>query len=111
MKTAWCRPWLESERGWGTRPDGYTIHKTLEDVTKFVDAYVKAHHQDGVPDVYNRPDDGAPYIIQITDEQNGFLNRVPSETDLKTNPELAYGTWGKFSGSPPPPYVPDLKGE
>ena len=47
--------WIESERGWGIRPDGYTLHLTLLDRKQFVAAYW-ARMPDEVPDEYSRPD-------------------------------------------------------
>jgi hypothetical protein len=29
--------WLESERGWGVRPDGYSLHLSLGDRKRFID--------------------------------------------------------------------------
>ena len=31
--------WEESERGWGTRPDGCSLHISEEDYHKFIRAY------------------------------------------------------------------------
>jgi hypothetical protein len=36
--TVFAQDWDESERGWGVRPDGFTLHLTREDL----DEYVKA---------------------------------------------------------------------
>lgn len=62
-KTLWRQNWLESERGWGIRPDGYSLHTTRGDV----DAYI-AQYWDGmpdtVPDEYSRPD-GEPYQVEV----------------------------------------------
>ena len=55
--------WLESERGWGQRPDGYTLHLTTSDR----DAYVRAYWDrmpDEVPDEYSRPD-GQPILVDV----------------------------------------------
>lgn len=54
-----CQKWEESEAGWGTRPDGYSLHRSEEDRKRFVKA-----HWDGMPATppseYSRPD-GTPY--------------------------------------------------
>lgn len=55
--------WLESERGWGIRPDGYSLHRTKADL----DAFVRAYWQDmpdEVPDEYSRPC-GEPYLVDV----------------------------------------------
>ena len=28
-------PWTETEEGWGTRPDGYSLHRTMEEMKDF----------------------------------------------------------------------------
>ncbi len=58
--------WEESERGWGTRPDGYTLHCTMDDLKAFIDAYW-ARMPDRVPSVYSRPD-GTPYTAWVDEE-------------------------------------------
>lgn len=58
--------WEESERGWGTRPNGCSLHLTEDDRNKFVGEYW-AKQPDGVPDEYSRPD-GSPYKVQVEKE-------------------------------------------
>ncbi len=56
--------WEETERGWGQRPDGYSIHLSQDDL----DAYVKAYwatQPDAVPDEYERPC-GTPYWAEVS---------------------------------------------
>ncbi len=55
--------WLESERGWGARPDGYSLHLTMEDRKQFVKDYW-ARMPDTVPDEYSRPC-GNPQHIDV----------------------------------------------
>lgn len=57
--------WVESERGWGTRPDGETLHLTREDR----DAYVKGYYavwnnEDSAPDCYTRAE-GEPRVVDV----------------------------------------------
>ncbi|MDB4330110.1 hypothetical protein N9948_00015 [bacterium] len=47
--------WTESERGWGCRPDGHTLHLTKEDRDKFVKSF-NAKLPAEVPYEYSRPD-------------------------------------------------------
>ena len=64
--------WEESERGWGVRPDGYTLHLTLEDHA----AYVKKFYtgRDGpVPDEYTRVS-GDPRTVMIGTKKFAELN-------------------------------------
>ena len=59
--------WEESERGWGTRPDGYSLHLTEEDRKKYIEEYTKGRDPHDVPDEYDRPD-GTPYIAEVDAE-------------------------------------------
>ncbi|MBP9757487.1 MAG: hypothetical protein KBD06_02715 [Candidatus Pacebacteria bacterium] len=58
--------WLESERGWGCRPDGYSLHRTSGDVQEFVRDYW-ARMPDAIPDEYSRPE-GSPRIVTVDKE-------------------------------------------
>ena len=51
--------WEESERGWGSRPDGYSLHLTDADRRAYITEYWDGM-PDEVPDEYSRPD-GTPY--------------------------------------------------
>lgn len=66
--------WEESERSWGTRPDGWSLHLTRN----HRDAYVKKHNEDqhkffvsqgmsndAVPDEYTRVC-GEPVLVNVT---------------------------------------------
>ena len=55
--------WEESERGWGIRPDGYSLHLKLEDVKKYIDGYW-SKMPDEVPDEYSRPA-GQPRVVDV----------------------------------------------
>jgi hypothetical protein len=69
-----CQKWVESERGWGTRPDGYSLHVTDEDRRSFVKEYWK-EMPDVVPDEYSRPD-GTPYLIEVNEETYKLVKRT-----------------------------------
>lgn len=66
--TVICQAWLESERGWGQRPDGFTLHLTLDDCQNFITDFnerEKERNPSGVvPDEYSRPS-GEPYLIEV----------------------------------------------
>ena len=61
-----CQDWLESERGWGTRPDGCSLHLTEEDRQQYIQ-----NNWDGMPDEvpneYSRAC-GRPYPVQVSPE-------------------------------------------
>ena len=58
--------WLESERGWGTRPDGWSLHETEEDLKTYVARYWQLM-PDYVPDEYSRPV-GDPVTAEVPQE-------------------------------------------
>ena len=80
-----CQKWEESERGWGTRPDGYSLHFNEGDLKKFIRDYWDGM-PDEVPNEYSRPD-GTPYWCEIDDET--FAKVKASKNGLR------------FSGKPP----------
>lgn len=61
-----CQEWEESERGWGVRPDGFSLHATELDRQQYIKNYWK-HIPDSVPDEYSRPR-GTPYSVGVNDE-------------------------------------------
>jgi hypothetical protein len=70
--------WLESERGWGTRPDGYSLHLSLSDIEAYVKEYWDSMPNE-VPDEYSRPEGGPREISvetkiykQVKDSKNGI---------------------------------------
>lgn len=58
-----CQKWEESERGWGTRPDGYSLHLSEASRKQFISEYWSSM-PDAVPDEYSRPD-GTPYRCEV----------------------------------------------
>lgn len=56
--------WEESERGWGVRPDGCSLHKTESDFDTFLEKYWDTM-PDEVPDEYSRPA-GEPMKAYVT---------------------------------------------
>ena len=96
----WIQKWEESERGWGTRPDGYTLHKSRGDINLYLKAMRDREtawmKQTGsapnyVPDEYSRPC-GEPYEADITDEAL-----------LKKLDESEHGCWGNTGNRYPAP--------
>lgn len=62
-----CQKWEESEAGWGTRPDGYSLHLSEEDRKAYVQTHWDALPKE-VPDEYSRPD-GTPYWFEASEEE------------------------------------------
>ena len=61
-----CQEWLESERGWGIRPDGISLHLTMDDCTQYIKDYWE-EMPGFVPDEYSRPF-GEPYMKKVSAE-------------------------------------------
>lgn len=90
--------WEESERGWGTRPDGCSLHLTKEDFKIF-----EREYWDGMPDVvpyeYSRPA-GRPVKVyvdktlygMIKESDNGIRLGSYLEGDVVKNKQLVYGS-------------------
>jgi hypothetical protein len=77
-----CQLWEESERGWGVRPDGFSLHFSLEEHAMFLAAYYenekKRNPSGEVPDEYSRVC-GEPYACKLTAEQHEDLLKAASE--------------------------------
>lgn len=74
-----CQTWEESEKGWGTRPDGFSLHVTMSGLKEYITAYWQQMPNEA-PDEYSRPS-GAPYRTGAADsilcllEENGGSQR------------------------------------
>ena len=71
--------WEESERGWGTRPDGFSLHLNQADRESFIKGYWDSM-PDSVRDEYSRPD-GTPYTAEVDLET--FINISESKNGLR----------------------------
>lgn len=49
-------PWTEHERGWGQRPDGASLHISLEEAQRYIMEMTKNRDPKNVPDEYSSPD-------------------------------------------------------
>lgn len=72
MPNAFCQVWEESEAGWGQRPDGYSVHYSLEDAKEYVKEYLSDQKKyfdsrgvKGTPHEYTRPA-GEPYECKLS---------------------------------------------
>ncbi len=70
--------WEESERGWGERPDGYSIHRTEEHRALFVQNIYKKRDPDDVPDEYERIA-GTPYECEIDDDDKRIQDLLATD--------------------------------
>lgn len=69
--TVIAQAWEESERDWGVRSDGASLHKTLEDCAAFRHEFWAKEREDNpsgiAPDYYSR-ESGKPHEIEIGEE-------------------------------------------
>ncbi len=78
--------WFEFERGYGARPDGYSLHLSESDRTAYIRAYFDTMPKEA-PDVYSQPM-GPAYLADV---------------DAKTYRKVAKSKNGTSQvGSPPP---------
>ena len=68
MQQVLCQMWEESERGWGTRPDGFSLHVDQVAVNAFIKAYWAEMPDGPAPDEYSRPL-GNPFLVEVDDEK------------------------------------------
>jgi hypothetical protein len=66
MTTMVVQEWLESESGWGTSFDGYSVHKTSEDRETYIARYWQTM-PNAAPSVYSRPT-GSPELVEVPQE-------------------------------------------
>lgn len=77
-KTVYIQNWEESERGWGTRPDGFTIHTSLKQLNEYITWYNKTFNNlSFVPDEYTRIC-GDPVKVEVSDE---LFERIEKATE------------------------------
>ena len=86
MKTVLYQEWVESERGWGLRPDGFSLHLSEQDCQKYIKQYWD-RMPNKVPDEYERPE-GSPRLVSIPDE---IYARLISDGLGKTHTGVRYG--------------------
>lgn len=76
MPIAYLMHWTEFERGWGQRPDGYSLHASPEAWTEYLTKY-RASQSREVPDEYSAPGDKL-VAVEITPELAERLAQEPS---------------------------------
>lgn len=65
MKIVVCQRWIERERGWGHRPDGYSLHLGLPECRNYIKEYWDSMPP-YAPDEYSSPV-GEPYLCKVED--------------------------------------------
>jgi predicted metal-dependent peptidase len=89
--------WEESERGWGTRPDGCSMHLTREDYQKYLNNYWKNMPKE-VPDEYERPAGNPIHSFvskniynKIKKSQYGIRIYQSELSEIRKKEEIKYG--------------------
>ncbi len=88
--------WVETERGWGIRPDGCTIHANEEDYKNYVKEY-NEDLPDEVPDIYSRPDGEIRKVViskelneRLLSSDNGICLWENDFRDYKNNNQILF---------------------
>jgi len=62
--------WTETERGWGQRPDGYSLHASRKDADEYIGKHWDRMHElygpESVPDEYSFPDN--PRLVEVNEK-------------------------------------------
>ena len=66
MTNVVCQKWKKSERDWGEKPDGYSLHLTIVDRNAYVREYWTEQHKEysEAPAEYSRTC-GTPYLCEV----------------------------------------------
>ena len=94
--------WEESERNWGIRPDGCSLHITENDYEKFEKDYwetMKKTYGNRAPDEYSKPA-GRPVTVSVSEKLyekiknsvDGLFLSVNEEREAVKNEDLKYGS-------------------
>lgn len=83
--------WEESERGWGTRPDGFSFHRSPEEASQYLKDFFAKQPKE-VPDEYSRPVNSTAKLIEVSE---GLYNHVMEKGSVWLNPnsDSAYKTY------------------
>lgn len=83
--------WEESERGWGTRPDGFSFHRSQEEATKYLKEFFAKQPKE-VPDEYSRPINSNAKLIEVSEGLHNYVLSKGSVWLVPTNAS-AYKTY------------------
>jgi len=62
MNSAYCKRWIEAEKGWGTRPDGISLHQSPKAAKEYITKYWNGM-PDVIPNEYSRPNDSERIVL------------------------------------------------
>lgn len=85
-----CQDWVEHERGWGSRPDGYSLHLTFADRDIYVEGFNSTYNNRVVtPDEYTEGHSIRPRIVAV--DQATFDSLVEYPKKQHQHPWRAHG--------------------
>lgn len=67
--------WTEYERGWGQRPDGVSLHKSLQDALETLKKHNAEQPTDHIPDIYTKGSD--PKLIEVDKKTFDKVQKKP----------------------------------
>lgn len=79
MKSVYLQYWEESERGWGVRPDGCSLHLTLDNHKSYVNRIYDDRDPNVIPDEYDRTV-GDPIVVSVSDD---IFNQVSESKSIR----------------------------
>lgn len=83
--------WEESESGWGTKPDGFSLHLNETDKNTYCDEFMTSQRErlgERVPDIYERPIDHDLSTCYISLEKMEILKKSKNGIrTFDTNPD------------------------
>jgi hypothetical protein len=91
--------WLESEAGWGIRPDGWTIHRDTAAADRYLTAMrdrEAATHGGKTPPEYIRPD-GKPRDVTVTPDVARAI--IARESEGQDKALWGHGRYGPAEGT------------
>lgn len=109
MHVAYLMHWTEFERGWGQRPDGYSLHASPEAWTEYLTKYRASLSNTHVPDEYSSPGDKL-VAVEVTPE---LAERLAQESSIRFwNSQLVVSesitgtrTVSEKAPTPPPTFI------
>lgn len=82
MAIGYLLSWTEFERGYGQRPDGYSLHASEEACDRYLKAFYDDRPKDGLtPDEYEEPDTQKPKAVEISAELALVLEKKTRESN------------------------------
>lgn len=94
VKTVFVQNWEESERGWGVRPDGFTVHVSREQRDEYVKWFNKTfNNESSAPDEYTRIS-GEPVEVAVDAK---LFRRIDRESRRKVEGRVVNAVHGEGS--------------